>query len=149
MLALAAARSLPVILHNRDSDEDMLAHLRAHAAAWKGDPAGIGVLHCYTGGEAMARQLLDLGFHISFSGIVTFRNADPLRSVAKIVPADRLLVETDAPFLAPVPCRGQTNEPALVRHVVTLLAQVRGEDAAALANRTAENAGRLFGWPLG
>ena len=68
MLALASAQSLPVILHNRDSDEDMMAHLRAHAAAWRGDPGRIGVLHCYTGGEAMARQLLDLGFFISFSG---------------------------------------------------------------------------------
>lgn len=148
MLALAASLALPVVLHNRDSDEDMLAHLRAHAAAWKGDPARIGVLHCYTGGEAMARQLLDLGFLISFSGIVTFRNADPLRAVARIVPADRLLVETDAPYLAPVPCRGRTNEPALVKHVVELLAQVRGETVEDVARQTSENAARLFDWPL-
>lgn len=147
MLALARERRLPIVLHNRDSDDDMLRLLKEHAAAWPGDPVRIGVLHCYTGGWPMAHRLLELGFHISFSGIVTFRNADPLREVAKQVPADRLLVETDAPYLAPVPCRGRTNEPALVKHVVDLLASLRGVEPGVFAQQTSANAARLFAWP--
>lgn len=144
MLALARARKLPVVLHNRDSDEDMLRLLREHAAAWTGDADRIGVLHCYTGGIGMAEQLIDLGFCISFSGIVTFRNAESLRQVAMMVPADRILVETDAPYLAPVPLRGKTNEPAFVRHVVELVARLRNVSAAEFAEQTSRNAMRLF-----
>lgn len=147
MLALARERRLPVVLHNRDSDDDMVRLLEEHAAGWPGEADRIGVLHCYTGGWPMAERLLELGFHISFSGIVTFRNADPLRDVAKRVPAHRLLVETDAPYLAPVPCRGRTNEPALVKHVVDLLASLRGVQADDLAQQTSANAARLFAWP--
>ncbi len=148
MLALARGRKLPVILHNRDSDEDMLRMLREHAAAWKGESDRIGVLHCYTGGIEMAKTLLDLGFFISFSGIVTFRNAESLRQVAEIVPADRILVETDSPFLAPVPMRGKTNEPAFVAHVVELVAKLRNISAAEFAEQTSRNAARLFALPI-
>lgn len=148
MLALARARHLPVVLHNRDSDDDMLRILREHAAAWNGAADRIGVLHCYTGGIAMAEQLLELGFHISFSGIVTFRNAESLRQVAVRVPDDRILVETDAPYLAPVPLRGRTNEPAFVAHVVDLVARLRNTPAGEFATLTTRNASRLFGWPV-
>lgn len=146
MLALARARQLPVVLHNRDSDEDMMKILREHAAAWTGAADRIGVLHCYTGGIPMAEQLLALGFHISFSGIVTFRNAESLRQVAVMVPAERILVETDSPYLAPVPLRGKSNEPAFVKHVVELLAHLRNTSVEELAAQTTRNAGRLFGW---
>ena len=147
MLALARERKLPVVLHNRDSDADMMRLLREHAAAWTGAPERIGVLHCYTGGIEMAKQLLDLGFFISFSGIVTFKNAESLRQVALMVPADRILVETDSPYLAPVPLRGKTNEPAFVKHVVELLAKLRGVGFDEFAAQTSDNAARLFGWP--
>lgn len=148
MLALARNRVLPVVLHNRDSDADMMRMLREHAAHWTGPRDRIGVLHCYTGGIEMAEQLIELGFHISFSGIVTFRNADSLRKVVPIVPAERLLVETDAPFLAPVPMRGKTNEPAYVRHVVELLAHLRNTTFEEMAELTTRNAARLFNWPV-
>jgi TatD DNase family protein len=146
MLALGRARKLPVVLHNRDSDGDMMKILREHAAAWSGAPDRIGVLHCYTGGIPMAEQLLALGFHISFSGIVTFRNAESLRQVAMMVPSDRILVETDSPYLAPVPLRGKSNEPAFVKHVVELLAKMRSVSADELASQTSRNASRLFAW---
>jgi len=145
-LALARERELPVVIHNRDSDEDMLAMLSAHASQWKGDPERIGVLHCYTGSDSFAKALLALELYISFSGIVTFRNADSLRAAAAVVPADRMLIETDSPYLAPVPLRGKRNEPAYVKHVAACLAEVRGESVEAIAEQTASNASRLFGW---
>ena len=144
-LALARECQLPVIVHSREADADTVAALREHARLWAGDSARIGVLHCFTGDMPVARNLLDLGLFISFSGIVTFRNADPLRAVAANVPGDRLLIETDSPFLAPVPVRGRQNEPAFVRHVAECLAAVRGVDAEALADSTCANACRLFG----
>jgi len=144
-LALARDLRLPVIIHSREADADTLAALRDHVLAWPGDPDRIGVLHCFTGDRAMARELLDLGLYISFSGIVTFRNAASLRAVAVDVPEDRLLIETDSPFLAPVPVRGRQNEPAFVRHVADCLAAVRGVASEALADRTCANACRLFG----
>ena len=147
MLAFARSRKLPVVLHNRDSDADMMRLLREHAAAWTGEPDRIGVLHCYTGGIAMAEQLLELGFFISFSGIVTFKNAESLRQVAMMVPADRILVETDSPYLAPVPLRGKTNEPAFVKYVVELIAKLRNVSTAEFAEQTSQNASCLFGWP--
>jgi TatD DNase family protein len=146
MLDLAARRSLPVVIHSREADDDTVAMLKAHLARWKGDPARAGVLHCFTGSLAFARQLLDLGLFISFSGIVTFRNADALREVARFVPEDRILVETDAPYLAPVPLRGKPNEPAYVAHVAQALATVRGVALQVIAQQTTSNAGRLFGW---
>ncbi len=146
-LALARQVKLPVIVHSRDADDDTLALLRAHAAAWQADPTRIGVLHCFTEDAPFARSLLDLGFMISFSGIVTFRNAAPLRAVARMVPADRLLIETDTPYLAPVPHRGEPNEPAFLPAVAECLATERGETVDSIAARTSQNAAHLFAWP--
>ena len=145
MLRLAAARNLPAIIHTREADGDTLRVLdeagsRAQAAAGR-----LGVIHCFTGGADFARALLDRGLYLSFSGIVTFRNADLLRDVARLAPADRLLIETDSPFLAPVPKRGERNEPAFVVHVAELLAALRGMTLEALADQTNRNAERLFG----
>lgn len=145
MLGKARTRSLPVIVHSRESDEDMLGLLAEHAQLWKGPSDRLGVLHCFTGDEGFARSVLDLGLYVSFSGILTFRNADSIRKAAGIVPDDRLLIETDSPYLAPVPCRGQKNEPALVRHVAECLAQVRGCSVEKIAELTTANAKRLFG----
>ena len=143
-LAQARELGLPVIVHSREADAETLSELRAHAAAWTGAPERIGVLHCFTGGRAFAEALLNLGFHISFSGIVTFRNADVLREVAAAVPAERLLMETDSPYLAPVPMRGQANEPAFLVHVAETLASVRGCPVDEIARVTTANAQRLF-----
>jgi TatD DNase family protein len=143
-LALAAEVEKPVVVHTRDADEDTVALLTEYASAWKGDAARLGVLHCFTRDTAFARQVLDLGLMISFSGIVTFANADPLREVAGYVPDDRLLIETDAPYLAPVPMRGQRNEPAFVVHVAKQLAELKGCSLDFMANLTATNARTLF-----
>jgi TatD DNase family protein len=138
-IALARRRQLPVVVHLRDADGDALDILRSEGA----DAVG-GVIHCFSGDAASARAFLDQGLHISFSGIVTFKNADPLREAARIVPADRLLIETDAPFLAPIPYRGKRNEPALVTQTATVLADVRGEPLAVVAENTRRNTERLF-----
>jgi len=103
------------------------------------------VIHCFTRDQKMARAFLDLGFYISFSGIVTFANADPLREVAKFVPGDRLLIETDSPYLAPVPHRGKRCEPVFVVDTAKRLAELRGVAVESLAKTTVENALRLFG----
>jgi TatD DNase family protein len=145
-LELANELKLPVVVHSRDADEETLAALDDHARNWKGDPDRIGVLHCFTRDSAMAAQLVERGYHISFSGIVTFLNADPLREVAKQVPADKLLIETDSPYLAPAPMRGKRNEPAFVKHVAARLAEVRGVDQTALEELTFANASLLFSW---
>lgn len=148
MLAVAAREALPVIVHTREADADSMALLSAHANGGAGGLAAegrAGVIHCFTGNAAAARGYLDLGFFVSFSGIVTFRNADSLREAAKIVPDDRILVETDCPFLAPVPLRGRANEPAFIVHTVECLAKVRGTTAAHVAEVSAANARRLFG----
>jgi TatD DNase family protein len=134
--------SKPLIVHTRDARADTITILREEGAADVG-----GVMHCFTEDWDMARQALDLGFYISFSGIVTFRNADSLRDVARQVPADRILVETDSPYLAPIPRRGKPNQPAYVRYVAECVAQVRGESFADLARNTTENYYRLFGRP--
>lgn len=142
----AARFRKPVVVHTREADEDTVALLAGHARNWPGDPGRLGVIHCFTGSAALARRLLDLGYLISFSGIVTFKNAADLREVARLVPADRLLVETDAPFLAPQPHRGKRNEPGLVVHVAEALATVRNDTLQAIAELTWENATRVFGW---
>ena len=145
-LALARRLGLPAIVHSREADEATLEAIRRQVRAGGADaPPVRGVLHCFTGNEPFARELLELGFYISFSGIVTFRNADPLRSVAGIVPDERLLIETDTPYLAPVPHRGRRNEPALVGCVAEMLANVRGQSVETVAELTANNARRLFG----
>jgi TatD DNase family protein len=139
---IAAARKarLPVVVHARDADEDSARILREEME--KG--AFEAVIHCFTSSMKFAREALDMGFYISFSGIITFKNAADLREVAKIVPDDRLLIETDAPFLAPVPHRGKTNEPAFVAHVANTVAEVRGVPVSRLAEQTTANFFRLF-----
>jgi TatD DNase family protein len=144
-LKLARARGLPVIVHSREADDVTLELLGAHVAGWRGPADRVGVLHCFTGTEAFAGRLLDLGFMISFSGIVTFRNADPLRAVARMIPEDRLLMETDTPYLTPVPHRGKPNEPCYLPAVAAVLAKVRGVSGEKVAEITTANARRLFG----
>lgn len=138
---IRAARAVgkPLIIHTREAATDTLRILRDEGAEAVG-----GVMHCFTEGWETARAALDLGFYISFSGIVTFRNADSLRAVATQVPSDRLLIETDAPYLAPVPHRGRTNEPAFVRHVAEFLAQLRQTTPEELAAVTTRNFFTLF-----
>ena len=139
---IAAARELgkPLIVHTRDAREDTLRILEQEGAAEVG-----GVLHCFTEDWAMAERALALNFHISFSGIVTFKNAKPIQDAARRVPMERLLVETDSPYLAPAPHRGKPNHPAWVRHVAEFVAQLRGESLAQVAAVTTANYCRLFG----
>jgi TatD DNase family protein len=139
-IALARARELPLVVHSRAADREVIALLRR-----EGRGEARGVLHCFTSDYSTARELLDLGFYISFSGIVTFKNAGPLRDVARRIPLERLLIETDAPYLAPVPHRGKRNEPAFVRLVADTLAQVKGIPVEELAAATSGNAKTLFG----
>ena len=146
MLDLAGRHQLPVVVHSRDADAETLEDLTAHREAWTGEPDRIGVLHCFTRERPMMEALVRLGFHISFSGIVTFRNADPLREVARHVPDDRMLIETDSPYLAPVPHRGKANEPAFVPDVARVLAECRGVPLETIASQTMANGRHLFGW---
>jgi len=142
LIHIEAARrtGLPLVIHARSADDDMIAILK--------DEAGKGafpfVLHCFSSGPALAAAGVRLGGYVSFSGILTFRNSDELRAIAREVPEDRLLVETDAPYLAPVPFRGKRNEPAFVRHTAAVLASARGIDEARVAAVTTENFFRLF-----
>lgn len=129
----------PLIIHTRDSAADTLRLMREESAGEAG-----GVMHCFTETRDVAAQALDLGFYISFSGIVSFKTAESLREVARFVPPDRLLVETDAPYLAPVPFRGKTNQPAYVRHVAEAVAAARGETLQAVADATTRNFFALF-----
>jgi TatD DNase family protein len=146
MLEVACVRSLPVVIHTREAEADTERLLRAYAARWSGASGCPGVIHCYTGGPDFARTLMDLGFMISFSGIVTFKNADLLREALRIVPDDLLLVETDAPYLAPVPMRGKRNEPAFVSHVGEAVARYLDRAPDEIAAITARNVQRLFQW---
>lgn len=138
---IAAARNLgkPLIVHTRDARTDTLRILAEEGAAEVG-----GVLHCFTEDWAMAAQAVELNFYISFSGIVTFKNARPIQDAARRMPADRLLVETDSPYLAPIPHRGKPNHPAWVRHVAEFVAQLRGESLEQVAAMTTANYFRLF-----
>jgi TatD DNase family protein len=129
----------PLIIHTRSAQQDTIALMKAHQA----DECS-GVMHCFTEDWEMAQQALDLGFYISLSGIVTFKNATQVHEVAKKVPLDRLLVETDAPYLAPVPFRGKPNQPAYVYHTAQAIAELRGIDFDTVANATTENYARLF-----
>lgn len=135
----AIAANKPLIVHMRDAAVDTLRIMTEEKAATTG-----GVMHCFTETWETARAALDMNFYISFSGIVTFRSAGNLREVARRVPADRLLVETDAPYLAPVPFRGKTNEPSYVRYVAECLAELRSESAETIADLTTRNFFRLF-----
>jgi TatD DNase family protein len=134
---MAKDTKLPLVIHVRDAHGDCADILRAAGG-------GPGVIHCFTGGPDEARLYLTLGFHISFSGIVTFKNAQPIREAAKLVPKDRILVETDAPYLAPIPHRGKRNEPGFIVHTIEILAQTRDEKPEDLAAATAANARALF-----
>lgn len=133
----------PVIVHTRDAREDTLAILREERAE-----ECSGVLHCFTEDRDTAAKLLDMGFYISFSGIVTFRNAEALREAARYVPLDRMLVETDSPYLAPVPHRGKENQPAFTRDVAEYMAVLKGVDVETLAQVTTQNFSNLFHVPL-
>jgi TatD DNase family protein len=138
-LATARALDAPVVIHTREADEDTFATLSR-------DGLGVrGVFHCFTGGVARARRALDLGFFLSLAGILTFPKASDLAEVASFAPLDALLVETDSPFLAPVPHRGKRNEPAFVSRVVTRLAELRGVTADEIDRETTANFARLFG----
>jgi len=139
---IAAARDsgLPLVIHARDADADMAAILSAEMA--KGTFSA--VLHCFTASRALAETGLALGLYVSFSGVLTFKNSGELRAIARDVPLDRLLVETDAPYLAPVPHRGRRNEPAYVAATAQCLAEVKGVSEAALAEATSANVQRLF-----
>ena len=139
-LEIARAEGLPVIIHSREADEDTARILRREM---KG-AAACGVMHCFGGGLALAEAALELGFMISFAGNVTFKKAESLREVARTVPLERLLVETDCPFLAPVPLRGRRNEPAFVVETTRFLADLRGVGAEELGRVTSENFARLF-----
>jgi TatD DNase family protein len=130
----------PLVVHTRAAADDTIAIMREERAGEAG-----GVMHCFTETWDVAQRALDLGFHISFSGIVTFRNAGELRDVAKRVPLERMLIETDSPYLAPVPHRGKRNEPAFVRHVAEAIAALRDVPVEAVAEATSRNFFRLFG----
>lgn len=137
-LEIAQKFKMPVQIHTREAEEDTVEILKEFNGKVKG------VIHCFTSSEWLARQCLDLGYNISFSGVVTFKNADSLRETCKIVPLDRIHVETDAPFLAPVPQRGKKNTPAFVVHTARLVAEIKGISEEALAAATNENARQLF-----
>lgn len=139
-LAAARATGLPAIVHTRDADQDTVAILRAESA--KG--AIPGVIHCFTAGSELARAALELGFYISIAGIVTFKKADALRRTVAEVPLDRLLIETDSPYLAPVPLRGKKNEPANLVYTAKALAELKGVTLQVLADATSDNFYRLF-----
>ncbi|MCC2096169.1 MAG: TatD family hydrolase [Hyphomicrobiales bacterium] len=131
---------LPLVIHSRDADDDMAAILRDEM----GKGAFPALLHCFTSSRALAETGLELGLYVSFSGVLTFKNSDDLRAIARDIPIDRLLVETDAPFLAPVPYRGKWNQPAFVAQTARVLASVKGVDEAEIAAKTTANVLRLF-----
>ena len=144
-LKIANDLDLPIIVHCRDAASTM----RQICQEFQSEFGQIrGVMHCWSGTPAETQWFLDLGFYISFSGVVTFKNATQIQASAKLVPIDKLLVETDCPFLAPVPKRGKRNEPAFVSHVASYLAQLRGESLDTLADLTTANARQLFRLPV-
>jgi TatD DNase family protein len=143
-LALSRDTHKPVVIHCREAEADVVRMLRTDFDA-HGPVAG--VMHSFTGDAATARACLDMGLYISFAGMVTYKNAEDLRRVAATIPLDRLLVETDSPYLAPVPHRGKRNEPAFVAHTVDCLAQVLGVSAAMIKEQTTRNARKLFNLP--
>lgn len=139
-LEIAASSQMPVIIHTRDAWADTMDTLRTHWA-----PTGLPcIMHCFTGNPEQARECLDLGFYLAFGGVTTFPKATEIREAARITSADRLLLETDAPYLAPVPNRGKRNEPAYVRYTAQVVAAVRGVPVEELAAHTTANFERLF-----
>lgn len=142
---IRAARQLqkPLVIHTRNASDDTLALLREEGEIGTPDCAG-GVFHCFTESMSVARQALNLGFYISFSGIVTFKSAQDIRDVARLVPMDRLLIETDSPYLAPVPFRGKTNNPSYVPYVAKQLAELKGCGVESIAQHSSQNFTTLF-----
>lgn len=138
-ISVGRALNKPIIVHTRRAYEDTLTILREEQASECG-----GVIHCFTGNRALAKTLLEMGFYISFSGIVTFGNAEELREVARYVPLDQMLLETDSPYLAPTPYRGKENQPAYVRDVADCIATLKGLSLLQVATATTENFCRLF-----
>jgi TatD DNase family protein len=139
-IQLARELRLPFVIHTREAQEDTIAILREEKAHELG-----GVFHCFSGDAWLAKDALDLGFYLSFSGVITFQNASMLRDIVKTVPMDRILIETDAPYLTPAPHRGKRNEPTYVRHVAEKIAELHGVDVENIEKATTENAKRLFG----
>jgi TatD DNase family protein len=139
-IAAACEANLPLVVHTRDAEDDTISILREEQERG----AFAGVIHCFTGTSRLARAALELGFYISVSGIATFKKSDVLRATLKEVPLNRLLVETDAPYLAPQPARGKRNEPAFMVHTAAMLAELKGVTAETIANATTENFFRLF-----
>ncbi len=141
-MAIAAAARKPIVIHTREAWEDTLDLIERY---WT--PHGMGgIMHCFSGGPAAAQRAIDLGFYLSFGGIVTFPKALDVQQAAKEAPRDRILVETDSPYLAPVPKRGKRNEPALVVHTARKLAELRGESYEGVSRSTTENLRRLLKW---
>lgn len=137
-LKLARELALPIIIHTREAWDDTISILHEH---WSGP----GIFHCFTGDAAQARQALDMGFHLAFGGVLTFKTADNVRDAAQITPDDRLLIETDAPYLAPIPYRGKRNEPFMMTETLKKLAEVRGTTPEHIAALTTANFERLCG----
>jgi TatD DNase family protein len=137
-LDIAKRHKMPVQIHTRDADKDTAEILEE----FRGEVGGL--IHCFTSSETLARQVLDLGYNISFSGVVTFKNAQPLRDIVKFVPLDRMHVETDSPFLAPVPLRGKKNTPAYVVNTAAVVAELKGITLEELSEATNKNARQLF-----
>ena len=135
-----SARAMPIIIHTRDADDDTAAIISANMK----DKTYPALIHCFTASEGFARKMLDLGVYISVSGIVTFKNAQDLQKIVKFLPLDRILVETDSPYLAPVPHRGKTNEPSFTKHVVEFIADLKEMSAEKVASITTENFFSLF-----
>ncbi len=143
---IQAARDtgLPLVVHTRSADDDTIRILREEGAGEGGDRPLRGVIHCFSSGRDLAENAVEFGFHVSLSGILTFNRSDDIRAIVRDLPLDRLLVETDAPYLAPVPKRGKRNEPAYVAHTAAKLAEVKGIGVAEAARRTTENFFALF-----
>ena len=137
---LARELKLPIVIHTREAQEDTITILKEE----KGGDVG-GVFHCFSGDTWLAKDALDLGFYLSFSGVITFQNATMLRDIVKTVPLDRILVETDAPYLTPAPHRGKRNEPTYVRHVADKIAELHGLTTQQVEDATSQNTKRLFG----
>ena len=154
-LQIARSLNLPVVIHSREADDETISILREELGGTGVSPVShaqdaratsrAGVLHCFGGSQKMAQQAIDLGFYISFAGNLTFKKADDLRDIARALPLDQLLVETDCPYLTPVPYRGRRNEPARVVETAKCLAELKGVDIAHIAHITTENFGKLFG----
>ncbi len=140
-LEIAAKARVPVIIHTRDAWADTMDVLRTH---WAGTGLAC-IMHCFTGNREQARECLDLGFHLAFGGVTTFPKAAEIREAARMIPGDRLLLETDAPYLAPIPHRGKRNEPAFVAHTAQIIAEIRGASVEQVAAETTANFERVFG----